>query len=152
MHKGRVVFGAMDEVIFGTPAAEAVVRQMDRLRTNRAFLMVSGTLNRTTEEIAKVRRALGNRFAGLFDRMPPHTPRHAVIEAAAMAREAKADLIVTVGGVLLRVSCPDSAMLKHAACAAAINSSGVVSSRPPSVRVLKPYGPSKSPVAKATRP
>ena len=44
VHKGRVVFGAMDEVIFGTPAAEAVVRQMDRLRTNRAFLMVSGTL------------------------------------------------------------------------------------------------------------
>jgi maleylacetate reductase len=45
-----------------------------------------------------VRRALGNRFAGLFDHMPPHTPRHAVIEAAEMAREARADLIVTVGG------------------------------------------------------
>jgi hypothetical protein len=32
--------------------------------------MVSGTLNRTTHEIARVRRALGNRFAGVFDRMP----------------------------------------------------------------------------------
>jgi maleylacetate reductase len=60
--------------------------------------MVSGTLNRTTDEITKVRRALGNRFAGLFDQMPPHTPRHAVIEAGAMAREVGADLIVTVGG------------------------------------------------------
>jgi hypothetical protein len=60
--------------------------------------MVSGKLNRTTNEIAKVRRALGNRFAGLFDHMPPHTPRHAVIEAAEMARVAGADLIVTVGG------------------------------------------------------
>jgi maleylacetate reductase len=60
--------------------------------------MVSGTLNRTTEEIAKVRRALGNRLAALFDHMPPHTPRHAVIEAAEMARGAGADLIVTVGG------------------------------------------------------
>jgi maleylacetate reductase len=29
---------------------------------------------------------------------PPHTPRHAVIEAAATAREVGADLIVTVGG------------------------------------------------------
>jgi maleylacetate reductase len=45
-----------------------------------------------------VRRALGNRFAGLFDRMPPHTPRGAVIEAAAAAREAGADLIATIGG------------------------------------------------------
>jgi maleylacetate reductase len=60
--------------------------------------MVSGTLNRTTDEITKVCRALGNRFAGLFDQMPPHTPRHAVIEAAEMAREAGADMIVTVGG------------------------------------------------------
>jgi len=38
------------------------------------------------------------RIAGLFDHMPPHTPRHAVIEAAEMTREAGADLIVTVGG------------------------------------------------------
>jgi maleylacetate reductase len=62
------------------------------------FVMASGTLNRTTDEVTKVRRALGNRFAGLFDRMPPHTPRRAVIEAAAAVREAGADLIVTIGG------------------------------------------------------
>ena len=36
--------------------------------------------------------------AGIFDRMPPHTPRGAVIEAAAAAREAGADLIATIGG------------------------------------------------------
>jgi maleylacetate reductase len=60
--------------------------------------MVSGTLNRSTDEIDKVRRALDNRFAGIFDHMPAHTPRHAVVEAAAMARDARADLIVTIGG------------------------------------------------------
>jgi maleylacetate reductase len=95
---GRVVFGKMDEVVFGRPAADAVAEQATRLGAERVFLMVSGTLNRSTDEIAKVRAALGNRCAGLFDRMPPHTPRSAVIAAAAMAREAKADLIVTVGG------------------------------------------------------
>jgi maleylacetate reductase len=88
----------MDEVIFGTPAAEAVVRQMDRLRNERAFLMVSGTLNRQTEEIEKIRTALGTRYAGTFDAMPAHTPRAAVIAASAQARAANADLIVTVGG------------------------------------------------------
>ena len=51
VHKGRVVFGAMDEVVFGRPAAEAVVEQTDRLRASRAFLLVSGTLNRQTDEI-----------------------------------------------------------------------------------------------------
>src|SRR5712671_6307718 len=98
VHKGRVVFGAMDEVVFGRPAAEVIVEQMDRLRANRAFLMVSGTLNRQTDEIKKIRKALGVRCAAIFDTMPPHTPREAVIAAAAQARVANVDLIVTVGG------------------------------------------------------
>ncbi len=98
MHQGRVVFGAMEEVVFGQAAANAIVAQMDRLRATRAFLMVSGTLNRQTDEIAKIQRALGARCTGLFDAMPQHTPREAVIAAAEQARAAGADLIVTVGG------------------------------------------------------
>ena len=96
--EGRVVFGKMDEVVFGGPAAEAVAEQTRRLGTERVLLMVSGTLNRETDEVGRIRAALGNRCAGLFDKMPPHTPRSAVIAAAALAREVKADLIVTVGG------------------------------------------------------
>jgi maleylacetate reductase len=92
------VFGAMDEVVFGDPAAEALVRQMDRLRASRAFLMVSGTLRRETDEVDKIRRALGSRCAAIFDAMPQHTPREAVIAASEQARAANADLIVTVGG------------------------------------------------------
>lgn len=98
MHKGRVVFGAMDEVVFGTPAAEAIAGQMDRLGLSRAFLMVSGTLNRKTDEIEKIRAHLGPRCVATFDAMPPHTPREAVIAAAEQARTSEADLIVTVGG------------------------------------------------------
>lgn len=98
MHQGRVVFGAIEEVVFGHPAADAIVAQMDRLGTHHAFLMVSGTLNRQTDEITKIRQALGVRCAGLFDAMPAHTPREAVIAAANAAREADADLIVTIGG------------------------------------------------------
>jgi maleylacetate reductase len=98
VQSGRVVFGAMDEVVFGRPAAEAVVAQMDRLGKTRAFLMVSGTLNRETDEIEKIRRALGSRCVGTFDAMPPHTPRQAVIAATEQARAAQADIIVTVGG------------------------------------------------------
>src|SRR5882724_3169936 len=98
MHQGRVVFGAMDEVVFGRPASEAVVEQIDRLGVTKAFLMVSGTLNRETDEIAKIRRALGSRCVAVFDAMPPHTPRSAVIAATEQARAAKADIIVTVGG------------------------------------------------------
>jgi maleylacetate reductase len=95
---GRVAFGAMEEVLFGTPAAEAIPDLARRYDARRVFLMVSGTLDRETDEIEKVRSALGERCAGTFDRMPPHTPRRAVIEAANQARGARADLIVTIGG------------------------------------------------------
>jgi maleylacetate reductase len=95
---GRIAFGAMEAVIYGRPAAETVAGEASRLGAERVFLMASGTLNRATDEVARVGRALGNRCAGIFDRMPPHTPRRAVIEAAEMAREAGADLVVTVGG------------------------------------------------------
>src|SRR6266478_8432986 len=88
----------MDEVVFGHPAAEAIVAQMDRLGAVRAFLMVSGTLNRNTSEIEKIRKALGARCVATFDAMPPHTPREAVIAAAEQARNSNADLVVTVGG------------------------------------------------------
>jgi len=98
LHSGRVDFGEMETVVFGRPAAEVVAEEARRRAAARVFVMASGTLNRTTDEVAKVRRVLGNRFAGLFDRMPPHTPRRAVIEAAMQAREAGADLIVTIGG------------------------------------------------------
>jgi maleylacetate reductase len=92
VHKGHVVFGAMDEVVFGTPAAEAVVAQMDRLRAARAFLMVSGTLNRQTGEIEKIRKALGSRCAATFDAMPPHTPREAGFASPTMFARSKASI------------------------------------------------------------
>jgi maleylacetate reductase len=88
----------MDEVVFGRPASEAIVEQLNRLGTQRAFLMVSGTLNRETDVIETIRQALGPRCVGTFDAMPPHTPRAAVIAASEQARAANADLIVTIGG------------------------------------------------------
>ena len=95
---GRVVFSRMEEVHYGKPAAQSVAELAKAHGAERVFLMVSGTLNRETDEIEKLRRALGNNCVGTFDKMPAHSPRSAVIAAAEQAREAKADLIVTLGG------------------------------------------------------
>jgi alcohol dehydrogenase class IV len=95
---GRVVFTDMEEVHYGKPAAQSVAEVVKAHGAERVFLMVSGTLNRQTDEVEAVRRALGNKCVGTFDRMPAHSPRSAVIAAAAQARDARADLIVTLGG------------------------------------------------------
>lgn len=95
---GQVIFSKMEEVQFGKPAAKTVAELVQRHQAERVFLMVSGTLNRETDEIEKLRRALGNHCVGTFDKMPAHTPRSAVIAAAEQARATEADLIVTLGG------------------------------------------------------
>src|SRR5689334_23663355 len=68
---GQVVFSRMEEVQFGKPAAATVAELVIRHGAERVFLMVSGTLNRETDEIDKLRRALGNHCVGTFDKMPP---------------------------------------------------------------------------------
>lgn len=98
MQRGRVAFGRMEEVVFGQPAAEAVAELARRAGATRVLIMASGTLNRGTDVVARIRAALGNTCVGVFDRVPAHTPRGAVIAATAMAREQRADLIVTIGG------------------------------------------------------
>ncbi|MDA1310842.1 MAG: iron-containing alcohol dehydrogenase [Proteobacteria bacterium] len=98
MQTGRVAFGRMESVTFGKPVAEAIAAEVAGTGAERVFLMISGTLNRETDEIAQLRRALGNKVVGEFDKMAPHTPRGDVIAATAAARDAKADLIVTFGG------------------------------------------------------
>ncbi|MBM3342329.1 MAG: iron-containing alcohol dehydrogenase [Betaproteobacteria bacterium] len=98
MHQGTFTFTQIERITFGQPAAKALLAEAERLNAQRVFMIVSGTMNRTTDEVAKVRAALGGRFAGLYDRMPSHTPRDAVLEAARDARALNADLIVTFGG------------------------------------------------------
>ena len=87
LQSGRIVFSKMDEVIYGRPAAEAAAELVQRHGAERVFVMASGTLNRETDEIEKLRRALGNKCVGTFDKMPAHSPRAAVIAAANQARD-----------------------------------------------------------------
>ena len=98
MRSGTMVFTAMNRVIFGRPAAEAIVAEADRLGAKRVFVLTGRTLNTKTDEIDKIRTALGARFAGVHDQMPSHSPRDAVVACANAAREAATDLLVTFGG------------------------------------------------------
>ena len=65
MRSGMFVFTAIERMVYGQPAAQALHAEADRLQANRVFLIVSGTMNRMTDEVAKVRQALGTRCAGL---------------------------------------------------------------------------------------
>jgi maleylacetate reductase len=88
----------MESVIYGKPAAEALREEAERLGAKRVYLIASRTLNTTTDEIEKIRAALGDRHAATFDGVPQHTTRDVVTQIARQAKDAQADLVVAIGG------------------------------------------------------
>ncbi len=98
MTRGIHRYPPMERVIYGIPLAEALAEEIARLDAKAVYVMASGTLNRSTDVVQTVRNVLGNRMAGLCDKIASHTPRIDVVAAANAARAARADLIVTVGG------------------------------------------------------
>jgi len=95
---GLYRFAETEQVVFGTPCAVAGPREAERIGAERAFVLSSSTLNRETSVVSDLCKALGGRFAGLWDRIGAHTPMSDVVAAANAARAAGADLIVIIGG------------------------------------------------------
>ena len=98
MLTGTYRFPPMESVVYGRPFAEAVTEAVDRSGANAVFLLASGTLDRDTDMVDQIRRAIGNRLAGVHARIGAHTPRTDVVDAANAARAAGADLLLTLGG------------------------------------------------------
>ncbi len=98
MKQGHYDTVRLERVRWGTPAAEAVVQEADRLGASRVFTVASGTLSRKTNVVSTIRKALGARDAGVFDQIGEHTPLESVIACLTAARDARANLLLTVGG------------------------------------------------------
>jgi maleylacetate reductase len=98
MLSGVYRFPRMESVVFGKPFLEALVPEVDRVEARAVFILASGTLARETDTVDRLQGMLGNRLAGVCARIGAHTPRTDVVAAANAAREAGADLIVTLGG------------------------------------------------------
>jgi alcohol dehydrogenase class IV len=96
--QGVYTYLPQERVVFGEPAASAVIAELDRLGAKRALVVASKSLAANGPVVAAVRDAMGARCAGLFTGCAAHTPRDTVIAAADAVREADADLIVAMGG------------------------------------------------------
>lgn len=94
----QVVLTATERVTLGMPAADAIAEEAANRGAKRVFILASSHLNRKTDEIRRIESALGARHAATHDGIQPHAPRGDVLTAANRAREAGADLVVTVGG------------------------------------------------------
>lgn len=99
MLSGSFIIQAQERVIFGRPAEQAVLAELQRHASQRAFVIATRSL-RAAEDgpLQRIEQALGTLHAGTFDRIRAHSPREDVLEAAAAARAAQADVLIAVGG------------------------------------------------------
>jgi maleylacetate reductase len=87
----------IERVVYGRPAGAAVRAEAERLGAQRVFVTTTRSVAQSAL-LADVIRELGDRYAGVYAGITAHSPRPCVVEGAQRAREAKADLLVTVGG------------------------------------------------------
>lgn len=86
-------------VSYGRPHHEACAHHVkDTFNAKRAYIIASGSLSRNTDEIEKLKSALGDRLAGIFPGFAPHTPWDEVLAACKDAKEKGADCLITIGG------------------------------------------------------
>ncbi len=81
----------------GQDAIENLPAELKRHRAKRAFIVCGRTVSRKTDLIAHMRRILGDACAGVFDEMDKDTSIDAVTRAAAAAKAAQADMLISVG-------------------------------------------------------
>jgi maleylacetate reductase len=98
LRRGTIHQTTLERVVFGEPANDAIVKEVTTRDAGKVFLLVGRTLNRETDAISPIVRDLEGRVVEVFDEVSAHTPQEQIIAATQMAREAEADLIVTVGG------------------------------------------------------
>jgi maleylacetate reductase len=73
-------FPAINRVIYGKAASEALNEEAGRLNAKRVFLLASRTLNTKTDEIEKIRNALGDKHVATL------TELHSIQRAGKLPR------------------------------------------------------------------
>lgn len=96
--QGIYEYFPLERVIFGKPVEESLIQELDRLGAKRVFVLSSQTLSRQTDALERIKSILGPRFVGVFDEMPAHSPRSALLKALDLARAADPDLLLSLGG------------------------------------------------------
>lgn len=87
----------IERVVYGKPAGAALRAEAERLGAKKVFVTTSKSVAQSAL-LASVIDGLGDLHAGTYAGITAHSPRPCVVEGAAMARAAGADLIVAVGG------------------------------------------------------
>jgi maleylacetate reductase len=94
-----VVVQAQERILYGQPAEEALLAEVERYDCGRIFVVSTRSLSALSDgPLQRIERALGARRVGTYGTVRSHSPREDVIAIATAAGKEDADLLVAVGG------------------------------------------------------
>jgi len=73
-------------------------RELDRVKSSRAALVCGNSMARNEELVVRVRKAIGDRYAGMVVQARAHSPIPAVQAAADELKQLDADAVIAIGG------------------------------------------------------
>lgn len=92
------LFAGHERVYHDAESKRCLKTVMETYGYQRAFIICSRSLHTKTEFIKDLRKSLGDLCVGLTDKIGAHAPMNNVVDAAVAAKEANADVLVTIGG------------------------------------------------------
>jgi alcohol dehydrogenase class IV len=91
-------FPQLEKVIYGAGSLAQVPKELERLGKERAFIVTGKSMATKTNLVRKLETMLEDKWVGTYSGCQQHVPSGNIKEAAARAREAQADLIISFGG------------------------------------------------------
>jgi alcohol dehydrogenase class IV len=86
------------EIVCATDTMASLGGTLDRLRAKTARIVCGPSILRSSDVIGRVQETLGARCVSLFAGVVPHAPVLTLEEALGVAREARPEALVSVGG------------------------------------------------------
>ena len=88
----------IERVCFGPGIITRLRKELERISSRRPFLVTGRTIAQKTDLIARIERAYGRKFAGVFSEIKQHAPMSGITRAITAVRETRADSLISLGG------------------------------------------------------
>jgi len=95
---GEYSYLPIERVHFGTNCITGLRDELERIRSERPFVVTGHTIAEETDLVEQIERAAGRKIAGVYGKIRQHTPNSDIQSATAQARSARADSLISLGG------------------------------------------------------
>lgn len=87
----------VERIVSGPGSIAKLPEETERLGGTRALLVISPSVAKTLL-LERIKSGLGGKCVAVFDEVKPHSPTDSIVKAVERAREARIDVLVSVGG------------------------------------------------------